>query len=360
MLIYTSGTTALPKGAMIRQSQTVRAGFAYSLGVDATEGDVFIGFLPMSHSYGCGALLVQPFILGATVVMLDRFSPERAFALIEQERVTVQLAAPAHYIMELDSAARSRYDLSSVRAGLIAGQIAPPGLITRVEREMGIHIASFLGSSEVGPGFSIILPYPSPLDVRERAIGYPLVGTEAKIVNPATGEELDAGESGELVLRGWHVTQGYWNNPEETAHQIRDGWLHTGDLAMRDADGCFSIMGRIKDCINRGGFKIIPSEVEAVLVEHPYVTEVCVVGTPNPILGESICACVVLDASAQDLTLAEIRGHVKGRVADFKLPDELLVLTELPRMPGGVKVNRYGAGGVVELATESEDKQTLR
>ncbi len=360
MLIYTSGTTARPKGAMIRQSQTVRAGFSYSLGVNATEDDVFIGILPMSHSYGCGALLVQPFLLGATLVILDRFSAERAFALIEKERVTLQLGSPAHYIMELGSQAREQYDLSSLRAGLIAGQIAPAGLITKVEREMGIHIASFLGSSEVGPGLSIILPYPSPLGVRERSIGYPLIGTEAKIVDPVTGEELPAGESGELVLRGWHVTEGYWNNPEETANQIRDGWLHTGDLAMRDEDNLFSILGRIKDCINRGGFKVIPSEIEAVLVQHPSIAEACVVGTPNPVLGESICACVILDSNAEDLTLADIRDQIRGRMADFKLPDEMVILTEFPRMPGGLKVNRYGAGGVVELAKECDTKETLR
>ena len=360
MLIYTSGTTARPKGAMIRQSQTVRAGFSYSLGVNATEDDVFIAVLPMSHSYGCGALLVQPFLLGATLVILDRFSAEGAFALIEKERVTLQLGSPAHYIMELGSQARERYDLSSLRAGLIAGQIAPAGLITRVEREMGIHIASFLGSSEVGPGLSIILPYPSPLEVRERSIGYPLIRTEAKIVDPVTGEDLPPGESGELVLRGWHVTEGYWNNPEETANQIRDGWLHTGDLAVRDEDNLFSILGRIKDCINRGGLKVIPSEIEALLVEHPSIAEACVVGTPNPVLGESICACVILDADAENLTLADIRGHIKGRMADFKLPDEMVVLDEFPRMPGGIKVNRYGAGGVVELAKECETKECLR
>lgn len=360
MLIYTSGTTARPKGAMISQSQTVRAGFSYSLGVNATEEDVFIGILPMSHSYGCGALLVQPFVLGASLVILDRFSAEQAFALIEKERVTLQLGSPAHYIMELGSRVRELYDLSSLRAGLIAGQIAPAGLITKVDREMGIHIASFLGSSEVGPGLSIILPYPSPLEVRERSIGYPLTGTEAKIVDPVTSEELAPGESGELVLRGWHVTQGYWNNPEETANQIRDGWLHTGDLAMRDEDNCFSILGRIKDCINRGGFKVIPSEVEAVLVQHASIAEACVVGTPNPVLGESICACVILDSNAEDLTLADIRDHIRGQMADFKLPDEMVVLTEFPRMPGGLKVNRYGAGGVVELAKECDTKETLR
>ena len=125
MLIYTSGTTGKPKGAMISHSQVVRAGWAYSLGVDATAEDIFIAFLPMSHSYGCGALLIQSILLGSTLVILDRFSPEAAFQLIEKEGVTLQLAAPAHYILELEHPSRTRYDLSSLRAGLIAGQIAP-------------------------------------------------------------------------------------------------------------------------------------------------------------------------------------------------------------------------------------------
>jgi acyl-CoA synthetase (AMP-forming)/AMP-acid ligase II len=357
MLIYTSGTTGRPKGAMITHSQVVRAGFSYSLGVDATEDDIFIGALPMSHSYGCGALLVQPVVLGATLALLDVFSPQAAFTLIEKEKVTLQLGAPAHFVLELAHPKRRDYDLSSLRAGLTAGQLAPAGLITRVEQEMGIHIASFLGCSEVGPGLCIILPYDSSLEVRERSIGYPLPGTEARAVHPQTGEELGPGEQGELVLSGWHVTQGYWRNPEETAHQIRDGWLHTGDLVVRDEDGCFSILGRLKEMINRGGFKIIPSEIEAMLVQHPSVAEVCVVGTPNPVLGESICVCLRLEEGASCPTLDELRGYLDGRVASFKLPDELLVLDELPRMPGGVKVNRFGAGGVAELARESDHKQ---
>jgi len=357
MLIYTSGTTGRPKGAMITHSQVVRAGFSYSLGVDATEDDIFLGALPMSHSYGCGALLVQPVVLGATLALLDVFSPQAAFALIEKEKVTLQLGAPAHFVMELSHPKRGDYDLSSLRAGLTAGQIAPAGLITRVEREMGVHIASFLGCSEVGPGLCIILPYETSLEVRERSIGYALPGTEARAVHPETGEELASGEKGELVLSGWHVTQGYWRNPEETAHQIRDGWLHTGDLVIRDEDGCVSILGRLKEMINRGGFKIIPSEIESMLVQHPSVAEVCVVGTPNPVLGESICVCLRLEEGSSSPTLNELRGYLDGRVAPFKLPDELLVLSDLPRMPGGVKVNRFGAGGVAELARDSDEKQ---
>jgi acyl-CoA synthetase (AMP-forming)/AMP-acid ligase II len=360
MLLYTSGTTGRPKGAMICQSQVVRAGWSYSLGVDATEEDVFIGFLPLAHSYGCGALLVQPFILGARVAILDQFSPERAFELIQRERVTLQLAAPAHYILELNHPARGGYDLSSLRAGLIAGQIAPPNLITRVEQEMGIYISSFLGASEVGPGLSIILPYGSPLDVREKYIGVPLETTRAKVVDSLTGVQKEPGEPGELLLSGWHVTQGYWRNPEETANQIREGWLHTGDLVARDGDGCFRILGRTKECINRGGYKIIPSEIEFLLVQHPGVAEACVVGTSNPVLGESICACVRLDAGAERLTIEEVRGFLEGKIAPYKLPDELLVVEDFPRLSGGLKINRLGRGGLVELANTASDKQSIR
>jgi len=360
MLIYTSGTTGRSKGATITQSQTVRAGWSYSLGVDATEDDIFIGFLAMSHSYGCGALLVQPIVLGATVTVLDVFSPPKAFEIIQRDRVTLQLAAPAHYIMELKHPSRREYDLSSLRAGLIAGQIAPAGLLAQVDEEMDIYLSSFLGSSEVGPGLSIILPYGTPLAVREQYIGYPIAGTAAKVVDPMTGVERLPGELGELLLSGWHVTQGYWRNPEETAKQIRDGWLHTGDLVEKDENGCFRILGRIKEWINRGGFKVIPSEVEALIVQHPSVVEACVVGTPNPVLGESICACLKTDETAPPLTLEELRTFLRGKVADYKLPDELLVLQDFPRLSGGLKVNRFGRGGMTEVANTSKDKQVLR
>ena len=358
MLIYTSGTTGRSKGASIGQSQVLRAGFSYSLGTDAGEDDVFIAFLPMSHSYGCGTLLVQPIVLGATVAMLDVFSAEKAFQLIEKEHVTLHYAAPTHYVMELKSPVRQKYDLSSLRAGMTAGALAPAGMITRVQEEMGYYISSFLGSSEVGPGLSLILPYGTDLETRERCVGYPLEYTEAKVIDPDTGAEKGVDEAGELVLKGWHVTRGYWKNPEETALQIRDGWLHTGDLVARDAKGCFRIMGRLKEWINRCGFKIVPSEIESLLAQHPAVVEVCVVGTPNPVLGESICTCLLLDDGAEPLSLDEIRGYLDGKVAPYKLPDELLVVRELPRLAGGVKVNKFGPGGVVELACISTDKQT--
>jgi acyl-CoA synthetase (AMP-forming)/AMP-acid ligase II len=359
MLIYTSGTTGKPKGAMITQTQVVKAGYQYSLGLKATEQDIFIGFLPVSHSYGCGAVLIQPFLVLSSLVLMDKFDTCKAFELIERERVTLQPGAPAHYILELGHPDRSRYHLSSLRAGLIAGQIAPEGLITGVEKEMGVYLSSFWGASEVGPGLAIINPYPSPLEIREKYVGLPIAGTRVRIVDPESRKEVPDGNIGELTLSGWPVMKGYWRNPEETAKQIVDGWLFMGDLVSREKGGYISIYGRTKDLINRGGFKVYPHELESHILEHPKVNQVCIVATPNPVLGESICVCVI-PGSCDTLTLSELRAFLKDKIAPHKLPDEMCIFSDFPRLSGGVKINKFGKGGLVELALKDEGRQKHR
>ena len=359
MLLYTSGTTGKPKGAMITHYAAVRAGWEYSLGVRSSSEDIFIGFLPMSHSYGCGSILIQPLLLQATVVLMAGFEVEKAFKLIEQEKITLQLAAPAHYILELNHKKRQDYDLSSLRAGLIAGMIAPEGLITRVEKEMGVYLTSFWGASEVGPGLGTMCPYPSPLDIREKYIGRPVADTRIRIVDPVTHQELAAGEIGELTISGWHVMKGYWNNPAETRKQTVDGWLNMGDLASRDENGYIKIYGRTKDLINRGGYKIYPYELECLLIEHPKIEQVCIVATPNPVLGESICACVI-PALGQTITLREIRELVKDKIAPHKRPDELCIMDDFPRLSGGVKIKKFGQGGLAEMAQQDETRERIR
>ena len=313
----------------------------------------------MSHSYGCGSILIQPILLQSTLVLMDKFEVEKAFQIIEREKITLQLAAPPHYILELNHKKRPDYDLSSLRAGLIAGMVAPEGLIKRVEKEMGIYLTSFWGSSEVGPGLGTMCPYPSPLDVREKYIGKPVTDTRVRVVDSETHEELPDGEIGELTLSGWHVMQGYWQNPEETRKQIIDGWLFMGDLVSREKDGYFKIYGRTKDLINRGGYKVYPYELESLIITHPNVGEVCVVATPNPVLGESICACVIPTADAT-VTLSEIREFLKGKIAPHKMPDELTIMKEFPRLSGGVKINKFGKGGLVERARQDHSREGLR
>lgn len=359
MLIYTSGTTGRPKGAMITHYQAVRAGMEYSYGINAQSDDIFIGFLPMSHSYGCGAILIQPFLLQSTVVLMGKFDPESAFKIIEEEKVTIQLGAPAHYIIELNQPMRKSYDLSSLRAGMIAGQPAPEGLITKVEKEMNIYLTSFWGASEVGPGLGIRCPYPSPLPMREKYIGKPIEGTEARIVETTTRAELPDGEIGELTLRGWHVLKGYWRNPEETKKQIVEDWLSMGDLVSREEDGYFKIYGRNKDLINRGGYKIYPYELESLIISHPRVEQVCIVATPNPVLGENICACVI-PVEGQTVTLGEIRDFLEGKIAKNKLPNELCIMKNLPTLSGGVKIKKFGENGLTELARKDQTREGYR
>jgi acyl-CoA synthetase (AMP-forming)/AMP-acid ligase II len=359
MLLYTSGTTGNPKGAMITHYAAVRAGWEYSLGVHASSEDTFIGFLPMSHSYGCGSILIQPILLQASVVLMDKFEAEKAFQLIEHEGITLQLGAPPHYILELNHPNRSDYDLSSLRAGLIAGMIAPERLIRRVENEMGIYLTSFWGASEVGPGVGTMCPYPAPLEIREQYIGLPVADSRMRVVDPITHQQLMDGEIGELTLTGWHVMQGYWENPKETGKQIIDGWLHMGDLASRDKNGYMKIYGRTKDLINRGGYKIYPHELECMLVDHPKVAQVCIVATPNPVLGESICACVI-PRPGQTVTLEEIRQIMQDQIAPHKLPDELCIMENFPKLSGGVKIKKFGLGGLAELAEKDEKRERIR
>jgi fatty-acyl-CoA synthase len=290
---------------------------------------------------------------------MDKFEVEKAFQLIEQEKITLQLGAPPHYILELNYKNRPNYDLSSMRAGMIAGMIAPDGLITRVENEMGVYLTSFWGASEVGPGLGTMCPYPSPLDIREKYIGRPVAETRMRIVDPVTHEELPDREIGELTLRGWHVMKGYWKNPVETQKQIINGWLHMGDLASKEANGFLKIYGRTKDLINRGGYKIYPYELECLLVEHPKVEQVCIVATPNPVLGESICACVV-PRPGQTVTLEEVRELMQDQVAPHKLPDELCIMEDFPKLSGGLKIKKFGPGGLAELAAGDDRRQRTR
>ena len=359
MLIYTSGTTGVPKGSMITHFQVIRGAYSYVDGVRATADDIFAGVLPLTHSYGCGSALVQPVLIQASVSLLEAFNPEDAFKLIESEKVTIQHGAPTHYILEMNHPNINRYDLSSLRAGYLAGQICPEEVIQWGE-DRNIYLTPFWGNSESGPGPGTMCPFGTPLEVRKKSVGKAFPGTQVKAVNPDTGDEVGAGAIGEMLIRGPHVLKGYWQNPEETSKQLEeDGWLHTGDLISLDQNGFVTIYGRSKDLINRGGLKIYPTQIESLILQHPHVSRVCVVGTPNPVLGESICACVIPKGDAK-ISLKEIREFIQDKVAKHKLPDELLVVSDFPMVAGGVKIRKYGAGGVQELASLDKNREKLR
>jgi len=359
MLIYTSGTTGIPKGSMITHFQVVRGGYSHVRGVRATADDVFLGILPLTHSYGCGTTLIQPVLIQASVVLLETFAPEEAFKAIEAEKTTLQHGAPAHYIMEMNHPNLDRYNLSSLRAGYLAGQICPEEIIQWGE-DRNIYLSSSWGNSEIGPGAGTMCPFGTPLEVRKRTVGKPIPGTEVKVIGQDTGKQISAGEVGEMMVRGPNVLKGYWENPDETNKQLeKDGWLHTGDLVSVDEKGFVTMYGRSKDLINRGGLKIFPVEIESLILQHSQVLQACVVGTPNPVLGESICAVIVPRGDA-DISLTEIRDFLKDKVAKHKLPDELSIVSDFPKMPGGVKIRKFGFGGVQELASLDKNRKKIR
>jgi len=359
MLIYTSGTTGVPKGSMITHFQVVRGGYSHVRGVEATADDTLLGILPLTHSYGCGTTLIQPVLIQASVILLEAFAPEEAFKAIEVGKATLQHGAPAHYIMEMNHPNLDRYNLSSLRAGYLAGQICPEEVIQWGE-DRNIYLSSSWGNSEVGPGAGTMCPFGTPLEVRKKTVGKPIPGTEVKVIDQDTGKQIGTGEVGEMMVKGPNVLKGYWQNPDETNKQLeKDGWLHTGDLVSVDEKGFISMYGRSKDLINRGGLKIYPVEIESLILQHSQVLQACVVGTPNPVLGESICAVIVPRGDA-DISLTEIRDFLKDKVARHKLPDELSIVSDFPKMPGGIKIKKFGAGGVQDLASLDKNRQKIR
>jgi fatty-acyl-CoA synthase len=248
-----------------------------------------------------------------------------------------------------DFAAR---DLSSLRTGLISGYVPPNELFDEIEQKFpGMWFCNFWGSSETGP--SLISPHDAPRSKRYFTVGKCVPCNEAGIADPATGELLPDGAPGEIVIRGETVINGYWRNDGENALQFdADGYLHTGDLGVRDAQGYITIVGRLKDQINRGGFKIVPSDVERSIAKHPSVDQVCVVGTPNPVLGESVCACII-SHDGEPVDVFELREFLSDKLARNKLPDEVCMMSSFPRLSGGVKIKKIGEGGMLELAANA-------
>lgn len=359
MIIHTSGATGVPKGAPSTHWQVTNEPYHYSRALRTSSEDVFLGALPMFHSYGFICLLNQPFQLGATLVVMPEWNTGEALRLIEQERVTVHPMAPTHYILEMGHPDFEHRDLSSLRTGLISGYVPPRELFGEIEQKYpGMVLSNFWGSSETGPG--LLSPYDSPREKRYFTVGRPVLGEEVRVAAPDSGEALSVGVPGELQVRGPNVIEEYWNDPEETCRQFEPGgWFKTGDLATIDEDGYVSIVGRIKDQINRGGLKITPSDLEQEIQAYPGVDQVCVIGLPNPVLGESICACVV-PKSGCNVDLGELRDFLAPRVARNHLPDELCILDEFPRLSGGVKIDKYGKQGLRVIVLASTDRQMYR
>ena len=329
-LLYTSGTTGRPKGVMLPHRMIVWNGYNTVIGWQLRADDVSPIFTPLYHSGGLGAFLVPIFTIGGTVVLHRSFDAAEVWRTIEREGCTVVLGVPTIFKLLMEDPGFATADLSRVRWFISGGAPLPLWIIEAYQRR-GVAFKQGYGLTEVGVNCFAMTVEES--EAKPGTIGKPLMFTETKLIGE-DGAEVPAGEVGELLLRGPHVSRGYWNNPEATAAALdADGWFHTGDLARRDPEGFHTIAGRKKDMIISGGVNVYPAEIEAELLLHPQIRDAAVVGVPDPTWGEVGIAFVVpgADVPAPD----EVATFLARTLAKYKVPRDFIFVDALPRTPYG-------------------------
>lgn len=332
-ILYTSGTMGVPKGVMLTHQNIVQNALALSESLECTPDDVLLAAVPFSHVFGLSAVIAFAATSGMTMVLMDIYKPEAALELVQNERVTVKHGVPTMFILELNNPNFNRYDLSSLRTGIIAAAPAPVEIVRRIREDMGCNIAIAYGLTETSPSITVTR-FSDSDEIRAVTVGRAMEGVEIKVVDE-NGEALPTGEVGELLTRSQYVMRGYYNMPEATAAAINfDGWFATGDLATIDADGYVRIVGRKKEMINRGGLKIYPREVEELYYTHPKIQEVAVIGLPDPVLGEKSCVNILLK-NGETATDTEMREYVRGKLADYKIPDFVRFVDAFPMTNSG-------------------------
>jgi O-succinylbenzoate-CoA ligase len=332
-IMYTSGTTGLPKGVVHTHDSVLWACFTVALTADVRYRDRYAIVLPLFH---VGALtpLIGNVQRGMTSILMRAFDPVRMYETIQTERVSVLLAVPAMLNFMLQVPDLGKYDCSSLR-WIMSGAAPVPVTLIEAYAKRGIEVHQVYGLTEsCGPACLI-----SPEDAIAKAgsTGKPFFYTDVRIVDDA-GNDCPTGTSGEVLVRGKHVMKGYWNRPEATAEVLRDGWLHTGDVATMDAEGFVYINDRKKDMIISGGENVYPAEIENVILAHPKVREVAVVGQPSAKWGESPLAIVVKQDPS--LTEGEVVEWTRGKLAGYKRPRTVQFIDEIPRNPAGKILKR--------------------
>jgi fatty-acyl-CoA synthase len=332
-IFYTSGTTGFPKGA-VHNHRMVRNTWDHGDRMGVTVNDVILMYLPLFHAFGFIEGALMSMIRGARQVLTETFDPDECLDLLASERATIIHGFDTHYQALLEAQARKPRDVSSVRTGICGTGMSSSIPIARRARQTFGNLMTGFGMSEVGIGVTF-----SFLDSTEEqcveANGYPGAGYELRIVDPATGAEQPVSVPGEILVRGYMVTRGYYDKPEDTARAIdRDGWFHTGDMGVMRPDGHMRFLGRYKDMLKIGGENVDPMEVEAFLASHPAIAAAAVVGLPDARLAEVAVAFVLL-APGATLTERDVIEHCRGRVASFKIPRHVVFVDEFPMTSTG-------------------------
>ena len=338
LLMYTSGTTGTPKGALLTHANLLAVARAVADWHRLTRNDRCLSSLPLYHINGQVIATVTPFVSGGSIVAPHRFSVSTWWEIVERHRPTWINLVPTiiAYLLNAADATRSTRRFPWVRFGRSASAALPPEHHRAFERTFGIPVIEAMGMTE-----SSSIVFCNPQDPAKRKYGTPGVpcGCEAKVVELETGRALPPGQAGEICLRGPNVMHAFYNSPEQTAKAFdAEGWLRTGDLGYRDADGFYFITGRLKELIIKGGENIAPREIDEALLRHPAVLEAAAVGVPDTNYGQDILACVVLRDGAA-ATEAELREFCLRELGRYKTPRAFKFLAELPKGPSG-KIQR--------------------
>jgi fatty-acyl-CoA synthase len=332
LILYTSGTTGRPKGALFDHHRVMWAGFTFVAACGMRVGDRFLHVAPLYHAAELSIMLIPGTMIGANHVILPRFDPATVLDTLESERITMFFGVPTMYQFLLRLPDLADRDLSCWRTGLFGAAPMPASAVERLVTALPqVSFIQLCGQTEGGPGG--VYCDVEQVKTRPDASGrQALPFTEARVADPE-GHDVGPGCVGELLLRGESVMKGYWNKPAETAEALRGGWLHTGDLARVDAEGYLTLVDRLKDMIITGGHNVYSVEVEGALAAHPDVADVAVVGRPHPDYGESIVA-VITPRDGATITLGDVRAFLRDRLAGYKIPHDVIT-GAIPRNPSG-------------------------
>ena len=340
LILYTSGTTGFPKGAMLSHRSVINDTTIamHRLGKEAGPGDHYCLPLPFFHIAGAG-IVVAIIANKMTLHPLLAFDPLKTLQIIKQENCALLFAVPTMLIAMLQHPEFETYRPTTLRAVTSGGAPVPVAVMEQVSERMSTDVAIVFGQTESTGGITLTLPDDS-FELKSSTVGIPYPHVDVKIINPATGTVLPLGEPGELCCRGFLVMTGYYNMPEKTAEAIdSEGWLHTGDLATMNERGYINIVGRLKEMVIRGGENIFPREIEELLIRYPKVADAQVLGVPDSFFGEELLA-VVLPKEGVELTEEELREYCKDQISHQKIPRYFQFVTAFPMTASG-KVQKF-------------------
>ena len=339
---YTSGTTGFPKGVMLTHYNVVNNGKCIGDRMGLSTADRMMIQVPMFHCFGMVLSMTSSMTHGTTMSPMPYFSAKASLACINQEKITCFNGVPAMFIAMFNHPNYRKTDFSYMRTGIMAGAGCPPELMKRAAQEDEMHmtgIVSVYGQTESSPG-STMSAWTDSLELRTETVGYDFPYVQCKIIDPETGEEVPDGVNGEFCSRGYNTMKGYYKMPDATRETVdKDGWLHSGDIACRDADGNYKITGRLKDMIIRGGENLYPKEIEEFIYTHPAVRDVQVIAVPDERYGEEALAMIILK-EGEEVSVDEMRQYIVDHLARHKVPKYIEYTDAFPMNAAG-KVLKY-------------------